>query len=831
MRNIFRLCIGLLLTARTVAQVGYDTVAHRPVGPGMWHTRIVNSSVPWNINVLTVDLKNQYMSIETAKSNDRLGATGQGSFERTSSMARRKSRPGHLVVAAVNGDFYDTGTGVPINIQIVNGEILRNPGSPPLKSTLGFDVNSRPMLNTVTLSAKLILANTVRTIAGVNTARGENQLVLYNRYKGTTTGTNEYGTEVLIRPLGSWLANDTLRCVADSIVQGKPGIPIPAGLGVLSAHGSSKALLDTSVRQRDTLKLWLGISPAPAKLKELVSGYPKIVFNGQNHVQQGYTQEGGPSHAFQREPRTAGGFSADSSTLYLITVDGRRAGLSVGMTLDELAEFMIKIGVRHGLNLDGGGSTTMVLRDAIMNVPSDGNERAVANALLIVSSAPTDTLSSVLLSPRSLRIFRGESVQLTFTGYDKYFNPIPLEASRVRYRISARLGTVDAIGRIVAASRSDSGYVYAEYDAMRDSARVVIKDVGRITLAPKSVVTDTSRRVTFQVESYDIDNIRKSLPPESFQWRVTNPSIGTTDLNGIFKGKSPGSTKVVASYLQFADTANVTVELATGTRLLDSLETLVGWRVSGQNIDTMATSVSLSEETKTLGERSFRLDYAFTYDPSKLSYAYLDTDIPVYGVPDSIIIDARSDSASHRLFYVVTDNDGELFRIYSNKFANRVGTFDTIRAPLSTPVPIGSGGDFQYPLRIKRIEIQLGSSRQAGMVYLGSVFLDNLRVSYPKITTRVDAEGTHPPTSFRLFQGYPNPFNSSMVIRFVLGSPARLDLRLYDVLGRECRTFFSGDAQAGEHMVYLKGDGLASGVYYVRSTLDPFQLLKVVLVK
>jgi exopolysaccharide biosynthesis protein len=85
-----------------------------------------------------------------------------------------------------------------------------------------------------------------------------------------------------------------------------------------------------------------------------------------------------------KHPRTAVGFSRDSSTLYLLAVDGR-SQRSVGVTLDELASLMRRLGAWNAMNFDGGGSTTMVINGAVVNVPSDSaGERAVGNALLVV---------------------------------------------------------------------------------------------------------------------------------------------------------------------------------------------------------------------------------------------------------------------------------------------------------------------------------------------------------------------------------------------------------------------------------------------------------------
>lgn len=88
-----------------------------------------------------------------------------------------------------------------------------------------------------------------------------------------------------------------------------------------------------------------------------------------------------------RHPRTAVGLADNGETLVLVVVDGRREGEASGMSLLELANLMQGLGCRDALNLDGGGSSEMALRDPktgqlqVVNHPSDGRERAVANVL------------------------------------------------------------------------------------------------------------------------------------------------------------------------------------------------------------------------------------------------------------------------------------------------------------------------------------------------------------------------------------------------------------------------------------------------------------------
>src|SRR3990172_3347932 len=169
MKKLSIFLILFILSCSAFAQVKFDTLASFPVGPGMVHTKLVAPLVPWAVNVLEIDLRNSYVSMETVKAQDRL--TG---FERTSSMASRKNYPGHYAVGAVNGDFYGT---IPIGIQILSGEILRTPID---KSTLGFDVNKSPMINIVNFSGVVKRSAVTATLDGINQTRATNQLILYN---------------------------------------------------------------------------------------------------------------------------------------------------------------------------------------------------------------------------------------------------------------------------------------------------------------------------------------------------------------------------------------------------------------------------------------------------------------------------------------------------------------------------------------------------------------------------------------------------------------------------------------------------------------------------
>lgn len=127
-----------------------------------------------------------------------------------------------------------------------------------------------------------------------------------------------------------------------------------------------------------------------ATVCQILAGSHMLVSNG---VALTYSSR----FATNRHPRTAAGLDRTGTKLTLLVVDGRQPKLSVGMTLRDLAKEMIRLGCYSALNLDGGGSSTMVYRDPathflkVVNAPSDTKERAVADVLGLTVRAPMPT--------------------------------------------------------------------------------------------------------------------------------------------------------------------------------------------------------------------------------------------------------------------------------------------------------------------------------------------------------------------------------------------------------------------------------------------------------
>jgi len=136
----------------------------------------------------------------------------------------------------------------------------------------------------------------------------------------------------------------------------------------------------------------------PDWLESAVSGWPMLVKDCK--ALSSAKLPGSDGFTRSPHPRTAVGLSRDKKTMYLVVADGRREGVP-GLTLSRLASFMQgELGVCRAINLDGGGSSELVIEGEITNRPSDGAERKVANHLAIVradhkSECPSEPMQTL----------------------------------------------------------------------------------------------------------------------------------------------------------------------------------------------------------------------------------------------------------------------------------------------------------------------------------------------------------------------------------------------------------------------------------------------------
>ena len=204
------------------------------------------------------------------------------------------------------------------------------------------------------------------TIKGLNRQRITDDLVLFNRNYAGSTRTNEHGREVRVSKgrATEVSAKGNMRLDRDSLV--------------LSGHGANADAL-AHIRRGDRVAIAQTLGSRLAdEARLVVGGGPLLVEKGVVNVRS--REESMASDiAYGRAPRTGVGVKADGTVL-LMVVDGR-SQYSAGMSLKEFATYMKRFGAVSAVNLDGGGSSEMVLDGKIMNRPSDGSERPVSIGL------------------------------------------------------------------------------------------------------------------------------------------------------------------------------------------------------------------------------------------------------------------------------------------------------------------------------------------------------------------------------------------------------------------------------------------------------------------
>ena len=309
---------------------------------------------------------------------------------------------GRRALAGVNGAYF-AGNGDVVGAHVSGGELASEPVDGRSALVLPANPLARPRVAALTFGGSVTAGGRTRALDGVNRVRGvvwgcggrggdrptqrpvhgifctdASELVQLTPRWGARTPPVAGGIEVTVR---------------GGAVTGRPrsggGTTIPRDGYVLSGSGDAADFLraadgpvdlTTTLRDRTRPLLLADIAGA-------VSGGPGLVKNGRISLRtksEGFNRPGLYGRfVAARNPRTLAGVTG-SGALLLVTVDGRRPGWSAGMSLPEAARLMRDLGARDALNLDGGGSTAMVIGGRAVNRPSDrGGERAVGDGVFL----------------------------------------------------------------------------------------------------------------------------------------------------------------------------------------------------------------------------------------------------------------------------------------------------------------------------------------------------------------------------------------------------------------------------------------------------------------
>jgi len=348
------------------------------VAPGVEHLRIIRggrsdneATGPRVINLLRIDLKQAELRIAHALDE------GVG-LETSSSIAAR-----YGAIAAVNAGFFrTTGTyrGEPSGVLLLDGKLI----SEPIEGRAAFGLIKRGdetgiIFGHLKFSGSVETRGSRHTIDGLNRPRGANELVVYSPEFHRTTLTTRDGVEVIVR------RNKAVR-MRDAV--GSSAIP-PDGF-VISASGSARDWMIANLRLGSLVRVITKLLPVEREIADswkralfIVGGGPQLIADGRVSIT--FEEEKIVARFVgDRHPRTAIARLKDGRILFA-TVDGRQPEVSVGMSLPELASLLLEFGASEAINLDGGGSTTMVVNGKLVNTPSDqAGERPVSDSILVL---------------------------------------------------------------------------------------------------------------------------------------------------------------------------------------------------------------------------------------------------------------------------------------------------------------------------------------------------------------------------------------------------------------------------------------------------------------
>lgn len=335
----------------------YDRKTQSEIAPGLKHTIWARSDGkrPMSAHILEVDLS-KGLALKPVLSNGVVAG-----LETLSAMSLREN-----ALAAVNASYFAL-NGEIIGLLKLGGEIISTSVIP--RTAVGIMPGGQPVIDQVEYEGAVILPDERKVaINGVNRARGTDELILFTGYYGAATGSNDYGAEYLVGQDG------TVMAVSPGSSQ------LEAGCYVLSAHGEAARAL-AELKPGDRIRLQQTLGPQWDKAVHALGAGPMLVKDG-NVFLTTKIEEFGNDVAGGRAPRTALGLTRDGRVL-LAVIDGRQFS-SAGMSLLELALFMQELGAVNAMNLDGGGSSEIVIGDRVFNRPSDGRERRVGTALAVV---------------------------------------------------------------------------------------------------------------------------------------------------------------------------------------------------------------------------------------------------------------------------------------------------------------------------------------------------------------------------------------------------------------------------------------------------------------
>jgi len=771
-----------------------DTLENHQVGPGTQYIslRLTAPAKRLDVYFLKADLKNPHIEIRTALGRDSI-YTG----ERPSALAKRISSAGNFYFAGTNGDFYST-TGsylaYPVSGNMANGEIAIIPGS---RNVFTIDDQKIPDIGVMSYNGSVQFGASNWAINSVNHLRGENQLLLYNHHNGKYTHTNGYGTEVLIELLDGydWRSNKTLKAKVINIQKGVGNMAIPKGKAVLSGHGTASANLDQlSVNDEFDLRLNLTLnSNSTSNFLQMSGGdnYKTMLLNGV--VEQ-------TSVWSELHPRTGLGFCQSKDTIIFCVVDGR--GLSIGVTTKQLAQLMKSAGAYTAFNMDGGGSSAMYVSeyDGPVNRTSDGNERAVANSVFIVSTAPTDNQISILKPYRSaisLPVY-GEHIP-QFYGYNQYGALLNSDVQGIVLTCPETLGTI--YGNKFIANGNTPGNITATYNGhVTASITVKLLPVSNLRIRLDSVMVDNRSDYPIEVVATTAGG-ESLISPAALDWDVANTEICKIE-DGVVKALKNGKTTVTGQINSMTDELQINV-------VIPSVPTMIGDSLKASDWTLNASSFLNAQLNQENLPNSWEhgAGVNFVHAAGRSPFIKLINQRAFFGMPDTIkiLMNIGDMAISRAIIYLKANNEASTISYEINSFEQN--------KDFTLNVPVNQLFDATdraiYPIWFDNVNFYINTSGMTEAKAYTLAVKDVLLVFKDFVISGLS------PVKSNNFSIYPNPVtNQTLYMQPKENNSQVLRMEIYSLTGQLLVRHQQGIYQGGVVSVPVKK--LSSGTYLLK---------------
>ncbi|TCZ76833.1 copper amine oxidase [Paenibacillus albiflavus] len=695
----------------------------------VWKSTRKGAKVSTNAKVVEVDLTNPNVKIDTIT-----GTNGQYAKKQTVlNMAKETG-----AVAAVNGDFFNMqAEGVPLGPQIMNSKLMSST-SDNMKGMYSFGItkDNEPVVDLFGFKGTIQAADgSTYPLEGYNktyywyddgTHSHTDGLFMYTDTWPLAARSNNglsIPTEVKVQ-------NGVITAIAlDTTIKETP----PADGYILRAAGKSAEYVKAHLKVGDPLIADYGLVSQDASknydianFKTLIGGHSILV-------------DGGQPAKFSRSvndlngnrSRTGVGYSKDKKKAYIITID--KASGSDGMTLQEMQNFMVSIGVWKGLNLDGGGSTQLATRPLgeftpiLTNITEYGSSRAVVNGLGVFSLAPQGTTVKGLTLSGPDEVFLGEKINFTMKGYDEYYNPVKIdETMNPEWSSSTDVGKFDGksfvpmkMGMTKITAKIGSG------TATKDIRVLGSDDISALKVTASSQVLKEGETIKLKASITDRNGKSRSIAPDVLKWEVEGIDAKVVgDELKVGSLKDVKQARIIAKYDGFSTMLALPIGQEKMWYDLDHDAVMTNKDVYPAEVD--GTVKIVQEES---GNKALELTYDFKGGTgNKALYATFNgkDGAKIDGKPQYMKMNVFGDNSNNWVRAEIIDGDGDLNRITFTENMNWDG-WKELTVNLA---------DYRltYPIKVMNVYVTNPAEQQDEQALEGKIMIDNISFIYPTST-------------------------------------------------------------------------------------------------